>query len=62
MLALCSILAMWMCLDYTKQMIRKTDAANHGVSGEVRRAVVYARVSSKEQEKEGFDPRTAQAA
>ncbi len=54
MLALCSILAMRMCLDYTKQMIKKTDTANHGISGEVRRAVVYARVSSKEQEKEGF--------
>lgn len=54
MLALCLILAIRICLDYTKQMIKKTDTANHGISGEVRRAVVYARVSSKEQEREGF--------
>ena len=46
MLALCLILAIRICLDYTKQMIKKTDTANHGISGEVRRAVVYARVSS----------------
>ncbi len=35
-------------------MNKKIDTANHESSGEVRRAVLYARVSSKEQEKEGF--------
>ena len=35
-------------------MAKKTDTANHGPAGEVSRAVLYARVSSKEQEKEGF--------
>ena len=35
-------------------MAKKSGAANQGTSGEVSRAVLYARVSSKEQEKEGF--------
>ena len=35
-------------------MKHKTDKPNRNASGEISRAVVYARVSSKEQEKEGF--------
>ena len=35
-------------------MKKKTDIPTNQASGEVRRAVIYARVSSKEQEKEGF--------
>jgi site-specific DNA recombinase len=35
-------------------MTKKIDTSTHNASGEVRRAVLYARVSSKEQEKEGF--------
>ncbi len=35
-------------------MAKKTDTANHGPTSKVSRAVLYARVSSKEQEKEGF--------
>ena len=35
-------------------MAKKMDTVNHGPSGEVSWAVLYARVSSKEQEKEGF--------
>ncbi len=35
-------------------MKKKTDKPTNQASGEVRRAVIYARVSSKEQEKEGY--------
>ena len=35
-------------------MKNKTDKPDHHASGEISRAVIYARVSSKEQEKEGF--------
>ena len=44
-------------------MKKKTDIPTNQASGEVRRAVIYARVSSKEQEKEGYlDPGAVEAA